>query len=402
MIEKYRDWYNQNFTDEKYLAMLDYMGQAYNCIPKFRVAETPFFVPDILKERMVEACDLIQDVIVRADFKEKTEKAIQNEKILVPNEDAHTSFLQMDFAVCLDENGDPYPNLIEVQGFPSVYFLQLLASQSFRKFFDIPDNLSANLNNYTEQQYIEMLRTLIVADHDPREVVLLEIDPENQTTQIDFAGTEHHLGVPTVCISKVVQKGKKLYYKDTDGSEIQIKRIYNRVIFDELYQKKGFSPGFDMTKEVEVEWAGHPNWYNRISKYTLPLLNNKYVPDCFFLHECEQYPDDLENFVLKPLYSFAGSGVELDLTKKMLDRIKDRENYILQRKVVYEPIIKTPDNDPVKVECRMLMLWLPGEPRARIVNNLSRLSKGKMIGVKYNKNKTWVGGSVGFFERDYQ
>jgi hypothetical protein len=402
MIEKYRDWYNQNYTDEKYQAMLDYMGKAYNAVPKFRVAETPFFIPNILKERLIEACDLIQDVIVQPDFKDKTAGSISNPKYFVPNEDAHTSFLQMDFAVCLDENGDPYPNLIEVQGFPSVYFLQLLAAQSFRKFFDIPSTLSANLNDFTEEDYVEILRKLIVADQDPKEVILLEIDPENQTTQIDFAGTEHHLGVKSVCLSKVIKRGNKLYYKDDNGAEVHIKRIYNRVIFDELYDKENFTPGFDMTKEVDVEWAGHPNWYNRISKYTLPFLKNKYVPDCHFLHECGKYPEDLENFVLKPLYSFAGSGVELDLTKDMLNKIKDPDNYLLQRKVSYEPVIKTPDNDPVKVECRMLMLWLPGEPRARIVNNLSRLSKGKMIGVKYNKNKTWVGGSVGFFEREHQ
>jgi hypothetical protein len=72
--------------------------------------------------------------------------------------------------------------------------------------------------------------------------------------------------------------------------------------------------------------------------------------------------------------------------------------YILQKKVKYADIIETPDG-PAKTEIRMMYLWKPGAPRPILVTNLARLSKGKMIGVRYNADKEWVGGTVAFFEQ---
>ena len=397
MIQKYRDWYNAQFTLERYNEMLDDISEAYNHRPIFRVAETPFFVPTILKERLIEACNEIQETILRPDFKELSQGALYSPDITVPNEDDHTTFLQMDFGICKDDKGDPMPQLIEVQGFPSVYFFQFLLSKAFRKYFNIPDELNANFNGMSPDEYVQLLHEIIIGDENPKNVVLLEIEPEKQTTQIDFWGTAHHLGLKVLCLSKVIKRDKKLFYLDEAGDEVEIKRIYNRVIFDELHSRPDFVPGFNLTDEIEAKWVGHPNWFNRISKYILPLLKSKYVPECFYLDKLEQYPDDLENYVLKPLYSFSGTGVELHVTKEMLDAVQDKSNYILQRKVTYDRVIKSP-NEPVKVEIRMLMLWKDGDPRAQIVNNLARLSKGEMIGVKYNKDKDWVGGSVAFFE----
>lgn len=238
---------------------------------------------------------------------------------------------------------------------------------------------------------------IIVGDSDPKNVVLLEIEPELQNTYIDMLSTSVELGIPVVCVTQVIKKDKTLYYTDASGQEVEIRKIYNRVIFDELYQRDDLEMQFSFTDELDVEWIGHPNWFYRISKYLMPFLKNKYVPETVFLHEFKEVPEDLENYVLKPLFSFAGAGVIIDVTKDDIEKIKDKANYILQRKVTYEPVLKSP-NEPVKVEIRMLMVWPKNEERPFVVNNLVRLSKGKMIGVKYNKDKDWVGGSVGFHE----
>jgi hypothetical protein len=122
------------------------------------------------------------------------------------------------------------------------------------------------------------------------------------------------------------------------------------------------------------------------------------VPETHFLHTLPKYPDDLEHYVLKPLYSFAGMGVKINITRKDLDEVTDKHNFILQKKVKYEPIIQTPNPaEPVKCEIRMMLIWEKGAARPVLVNNIVRLSKGEMIGVRFNKDKDWVGGTVGFF-----
>ena len=106
----------------------------------------------------------------------------------------------------------------------------------------------------------------------------------------------------------------------------------------------------------------------------------------------------MENYVLKPLFSFAGQGVIIDLTADDLKKIRDPENWILQRKVKYADVIETPDI-PAKVEIRIFYFWKDGEARPVPTQNLARLSKGKMIGVRYNQDREWVGGSIAFFEK---
>jgi hypothetical protein len=398
MIQDIRNEYNKKFTPEKYRGMLDHISQKYNHKPPFRIAETPVFVPDILKKRLIEACDDINAVICQPNFKEITTEAIRHPMLRVPGEDYHTRFLQMDFGICLDENGDPFPQLIEVQGFPSLYFFQDVLATAYRKFFEIPRELTVHVNDLNREDYIGLLHDIIVGDSDPKNVVLLEIEPELQNTYIDFLGAADYLGIKVLCITKLKKDGRRLYYLDDSGKDVTIHKIYNRVIFDELDRRRDLNLEFSFGDEVDVEWVGHPNWFFRISKYTMPLIKSKYVPECYYLDQLESYPDDLSNYVLKPLYSFAGSGVRLDISARDLDGISDRHNYILQRRVKYEPVIKSP-NEPVKCEIRILMLWNKDETKATIVNNLIRLSKGAMIGVKYNKDKDWVGASVGFFSR---
>ena len=396
MFSEFRQQYNREFSPEKYSAFIETIKNTFHHTPPFRIAETPIFIPDLLKQRLEEACQEINKVICQPNFKELTRDAIKHPSLQVPGEEYHTRFLQMDFGICYDENGELIPQLIELQGFPSLYFFQDLLAKSYRQHFDIPPHLVSHLSGMSSKAYIALLKEMIIGDHDPREVILLEVEPEKQNTYIDFLGAEEHLGIKVLCISKLKKRSNKLYYLDDTGKEVPVKRIYNRVIFDELRLRDDIQREFYFQDEVDVEWVGHPNWFFRISKYTMPLLKSKYVPDCFYLNQLEVYPEDLNNYVLKPLYSFAGSGIQLDISSGDLDAIQDRENYILQKKVRYEPVIETP-GDPAKCEVRMLMLWEHGQPSARIVNNLVRLTKGAMVGVKYNKDKDWVGASVGFF-----
>ena len=397
MIRPYRTAYNHHFTQPKYEAFLEDIYAEFGHVPSFRISETPVFIPRILKERLLEACEGFLSVINGPNFKEMTTEALALESSEVPAEDYTSRFIQFDFGICQDENGDPIPKLIELQGFPSLYFYQDFLAQKYIQHFDLPDRLHVHLNGLNSRQYIDLLRQEIIGDSNPKEVVLLEIEPEKQVTQIDFLCAERALGLKVLCITKIKKEGKSLYYLSEDGSKIQIKKIYNRVIFDELLKRPDLNREFYFKDEVDVEWVGHPNWFFRISKYTMPLLEGPYVPKSYYLNRLEKYPDLIENFVLKPLYSFSGAGVELHLNTQMLDAIKDKHNYILQEKIKYHPIIETPDT-PAKCEIRMMCLYNTRDKKTRVINNLVRLSKGEMVGVRYNRDKDWVGSSVGFFE----
>jgi hypothetical protein len=398
MIKPVRQAYNQAFSPERYQAFLakidaDLPGQL-----DFRVAETPVFVPKVLTNKILQACDDIIKVITQENFKTLTEHAIPAGQ-RVPNEDDHTQFMAVDFAVCTDETGELTPQLIELQGFPSLYGFQPYVASLFRTTYPIPDNLSHLFTVGSNAEYIEQLRQMMVGDCQPEEVILLEIYPEKQKTRVDFVLTEKYLGVAPVCLTKIKKDGRALFY-EKDGSLVRIKRIYNRLIFDDLQNFPDLKTDFHLTDDVDVEWVGHPNWFFRISKYTLPLLKSPFIPASYYLSDLKEYPGDLENYVLKPLFSFAGSGVKLTITAADIDAIPadQRDGYLLQRKVKYEPVIQSPDG-LVKCEIRMLFIWPKGADKPTLLTNLSRLSRGEMIGVNFNKNKDWVGGSVCFFEK---
>lgn len=397
MILKYRKAFNENFTQEAYEALLKETNEKFNYTPKFKIAETPVFIPNQLRTRLIEACDDIMKVINQPNFKALTEGAFFDESMRVPNEDDHSKFIQFDFGICLDENGEPTPKLIELQGFPSLYSYQDLLGKLYKKHYNLPEHLTIHPLGISSEEFIEKLRTEIVGDTDPKQVILLEIEPEKQATAIDFFCTEAVLGIKILCISKLIKKGKQLFYLDENGKEIRVLKIYNRIIFDELDQRIDLKREFYFQDEVDVEWIGHPNWFFRISKYTMPLLKGDYVPKSYYLDKLENIPNDLENYVLKPLFSFAGAGVEIHVTREMIEGITNKSNYLLQEKVAYHPIVETLDI-PAKCEIRMMLLHNKKTNTTEIVSNLMRLSKGEMIGVKYNKDKTWVGGSVGLFE----
>jgi len=395
MIKELRQRFNKDFSKEKYEA---YMAKLENLHPgalDFRNAETPVFVPKEFTEKMLGACEDIIDVIVDPKFISLTERGIPA-NVKVPNESGHAQFVVFDFGICENEKGELEPQLIEMQGFPTLYAFQAFHSELTAEYANLPSNFSSYLNGYTKETYLQLLKEIIVGDLPPENVILLEIFPEQQKTRIDFYCTEQLLGISTVCLTRLTAEGNKLYY-DHNGVKTQVKRIYNRLIFDDLQKQEGLGNVVDLTKDYDVEWVPHPNWFYRISKFTLPFIHNPYVPKTYFLNELKQIPGDLENYVLKPLFSFAGMGVVIDVTQADIDAVQDPGNWILQRKVKYADVIETPDI-PAKAEIRLFYFWKNDWERPVAVHNLARLSKGKMIGTRYNKNKEWVGGNVAFFE----
>ena len=314
----------------------------------------------------------------------------------VPNETSHPIFMAVDFAIC-EVDGRLTPRLIELQGFPSLYGFQIFLLRCMRHAFPaIPANWDSFFHGLNERSYTDLLRRVILADSKPENVILLEIEPEKQNTRIDFVCTETLLGVAPVCLTEVTRRGRELFYQ-RDGREVRIERIYNRVIFDELLRRPDLSFGFNFQHEIDVTWVGHPNWYFRISKHSLPFLKTKHTSRVFF---ADKFPpnESLANYVLKPLYSFAGLGVDLKPTPEKVAALPDPRAWILQERVNYAAFVPTVDGPRSKAELRMMFLW-PENGEPLLVNNLVRMSQGAMMGVKFNKNKTWVGSSIALHRR---
>jgi hypothetical protein len=396
MVAALRENFNANFTAEQYAHFLSNLDSYHPGAIEFRVAETPIFIDKSFTQKMIDACESIVDVITDPSFKTITARSIPAAEN-VPNENGFCHMIAFDFGICTNANNELEPQLIEMQGFPTLFAFQVLYPQVVKNHFNIPANYSQYLGNYNKESFLQDYRQILLGNHQPEEVILLEIKPETQKTRIDFYCNEDYTGIKPVCITNLIQDGKKLFYRQGDKI-MPVKRIYNRVIFDDLHaQKENLGNFVDITQDLDVEWVPHPNWFYRISKFTLPLLRHPYIPPTYYLNELKQVPADLENYVLKPLFSFAGQGVVIDVGAADIAAIKDPENWILQKKVRYADVIPTPDG-PAKAEIRIMYLWQEGWARPKAAINLARLSKGKMIGVRYNKDKTWVGGSVAFFE----
>jgi hypothetical protein len=397
MQKELRKKFNENFTEEKYAAYQTEVDSIYPGKLDFRNAETPLFIPKEFKYKMLNACEDIIDVIVAPNFNELTNRSIPDD-VRVPGPENKPEMIVFDFGICQNPKGEYEPQLIEMQGFPTLFAFQQYHAEYTAKYADLPSNYSSYLNGYNKETSLQLLKDVIVGNHIVEDVILLEIYPEKQKTRIDFEATRKLLGVQTVCLTELKADGANLYYIKSNGDKQYIKRIYNRLIFDDLQQQEGLENIIDLKQDYAVEWVPHPNWFYRISKFTLPFIDNPYVPETFFLNEITT-PVNLDEFVLKPLFSFAGMGVVIDVTQADIDKITDPENWILQRKVNYAPIIETMD-EPAKAEIRLFYFWKKEWQRPIAVHNLARLSKGKMIGTRYNKDKTWVGGSIAFFEND--
>jgi hypothetical protein len=399
MIETARNAFNESFSIEKYENMIQEIHNEFPDTLDFRVAESPIFVDSNLKIKLLTACNDIIAEIQKSDFREKTQRAIPTE-YLVPDENENSDFLAIDFAICKDKEGDFEPQLIELQGFPSLFAYQSYLASKYKKHFSIQKNTSEFFNRLNTISYQQEMKNFLLGSEKVENTILLEIFPDKQKTRLDFALTEKFWGIKPVCYTKIKQSGKDLYYEQ-NGKKIEIKRIYNRLIFDDLDRNfKDLKPSFDIRSEINAQWLSHPNWFYRISKFSLPLLKSKFIPESIYLSDLKSLPDDLENYVLKPLFSFAGAGVKIELKKEDFENISNPEDYLLQRKIQYDPCIKDTEGKLIKTEIRMLFIWPKGHKKPKLVTNLARLSRGKMIGVDFNKNFDWVGGSVGFFENN--
>jgi hypothetical protein len=390
-----RERFNADFTPEKYVALLRCVNETEKWPADFRVSETPIFLTREFSNEVQCAAKEIVDLTRTPEFVRHSRSAIPKE-LEVPNESAHPNFLVVDFGIC--HVGDRLvPRLIELQAFPSLFGFQWLLLGCMRKNYPaIPMSWTSSFGGINDNAYLQLLMQAIIADADPKNVVLLEIEPEEQKTRVDFAATESMLGIRSVCVTEVKKRGRELFY-DRDGTETRIDRIYNRVIFDELIRRNDLDLNFRFQDELDVKWIGHPNWYFRISKHSLPFLKTEHTSPAFF---ADQFPADekIDKYVLKPLYSFAGLGVDMDPTREKLAALKDPHQWILQRKVEYAAFVPTVDGPKSKAEIRMMFIWPEEDRRPTLVNNLVRMSQGKMMGVDFNKDKTWVGSSIALHE----
>ena len=390
MIPSYRHSFNANFTDEKYERLRREMAARCGMEIPFALCETPCFFPRALVERIGEdGKALIHQLVNNPKYRARSESSIPA-NFRVPNEAANPMFIQVDFGLVRDGSGELQPKLVELQAFPSLYAYQPILSQAYMDVFGLDPKLKYFLSGLNAASYKKLLTDAIVAGHDPANVVLMEVHPEEQKTRPDFLLTEKLLGIRTVCITKIRKQGKRLFYEE-NGKQVPIERIYNRTIVDEL-ERKGIALPFDFRDDLEVEWAGHPNWYFRISKYSIPYLKHPSVPRTWFLDQLTEVPADLENFVLKPLYSFAGLGVVIAPSRADIDAIPaaKRGEYILQERLNFTPVVETPFGE-TKVELRLMYVWLD---ELRPVLTIVRMGRGLMMGVDHNKNMKWVGSST--------
>ncbi len=397
MIPEVRASFNSSFDESHYQALLEDMKTRFDEAAGFRISETPVFISKEAKEMIFSACDAIIEQIGKLDFYALREKYIPEDlRSDTPLEDPH--FLAIDFGMCVGDNGKIVPQLIELQAFPSLFLYQNYLGAAYRKFYPaVPiDRFDYLFSEMTAPAYLEKMRRVILGPQPAENVILLELFPEKQKTRIDFWATKKALGIEVVCVTRILKEGRQLFY-EKDGKKVRIRRIYNRLIQDDLLQYPDLELPFRFNEDLDVNWISHPDWFNLISKSIMPRLQHEYIPTSYYLDE-RPGNLDLQNYVLKPLFSFAGKGVELNPTESMLAAIRDKQNYILQQKVEYAPLVKCPDGSYSKVELRILYAKEDEEEHLQPVINLARMGKGKLINVSHATDATWIGSSVCYFE----
>ena len=387
MIERLRRAFNGAWSEAAYEDLKAGLVAEAGCPISFRVCETPVFLRADLRDAMVAGALEIWEQLLTPERLEHSKAAVPP-AFDMPGTDAHPLFAQADFAIARE--GDKLvPRLIELQGFPSLYGFQFVQNRMLRDRLRPREDLECLFSGLDEEGYLRAVGEAILGGLAAQNVVLLDIDPRSQGTYPDFRVTEKLFGIRPVAPCEVTKRGRELWY-ERDGNATRILRIYNRLIVDELVATGATLP-FDFRDDLDVQWAGHPNWFFRWSKHSLPGLRHPLVPEALLLSELDRVPSDLENWVLKPLFSFSGLGVQVDVTRADLERVPaaNRASTMLMRKVEYAPAVLSPTGEWSRVEIRIMFLWRDGRPKA--MTTLARLSQGPMMGVKYNKDKTWVG-----------
>jgi hypothetical protein len=390
-----RSKFNADFTPEKYATLVRCVNETEKWPADFRISETPIFLTREFTDEVTGAANDVIALTRTSEFAQHAASAVPKQ-LEVPNESEHPNFHVVDFAICAE--GDRLvPRLIELQAFPSLFGFQLLLLGCIRKAYPvIPRQWTSSFGGIKDDAYLDLLRRTIIAESDPENVILLDIEPEKQKTRVDFAATEKLLGIRSVCVTKIRKHERQLFY-ERDGREVRIERIYNRAIFDELIRRPDLNLSFRFQDDLDVTWVGHPNWYFRISKHSLPFLKTEHTSPAFF---ADEFPADdrIDNYVLKPLYSFAGHGVDMDPTREKIDALENPHEWILQKKVDYAAFVPTVGGQKSKAEIRMMFVWPENDHDPTLVNNLVRMSQGKMMGVDFNIDKTWVGASIALHE----
>ena len=392
MIPALREAFNRDFRPETYHKFLRSLEASAGAPIGFRVCETPCFLPKALLDQMAEyGRELVLQLVNNPQYQRASDVTVPA-RYNVANESPRPMFLQVDFGLVRNPAGELEPKLVELQAFPSLYEYQPVLAQQYMESYALPADLGIYLGGHDQKTYQRQLRELIVAGHDPENVILLEVQPEKQKTLCDFLVTRKELGIAIVDILTLKKRGAHLFYQK-DGRDIPVHRIYNRCIADEL-ERKGIELPFDITEPLAVEWAGHPNWYYRLSKFSIPYLKHRCVPRTWLLDSNSRVPADNENYILKPLYSFAGSGIRFNPRQEDVDAIprEQRQQYMLQERMHFEPVIATP-HGPTQAEIRIMYVWPEGGELTAVLP-LLRMGRGIMMGVDHNRDLEWVGGSA--------
>lgn len=406
MIPSYRQDFNRRYRPELYAKLLSSLDAATGTHIEFRVAETPCFFPLELIDRAASiGIDLTHQLVQNPAYQTASLAAIPA-AYRMPDDSSHPHFMTADFGLVRSPSGKLEPMLVELQAFPSVFGYQSVLSETYRETFQLDESLDYFLGGHTETSFWKLLANVVLGGHDPENVILSEVDPYSQKTLPDFLITAQRLGIAIVDIAELVRveqpgRAAKLHRRDGDRL-IPVHRIYNRAIVDELIRRDIHLP-FDYREPLDVEWAGHPNWYFHISKFSIPYLDHPAVPPAVFLSDWmdgqarERLPANKDSLILKPLFSFAGKGIEFGPSDELLASIppEQRGNYLLQERVRFEPVIETPCG-PTQAEIRILYLWPDGGDLDPVLS-LIRLGRGKMMGVDHNRDQEWVGGSAAFF-----
>jgi len=392
MIKSLRQQFNASWSEPAYRDLLARLEAHAGAAPGFPISETPCFFPrSLMDELSATGLELVGQILDNPAARTAALSAVP-ERFRGANAEERPTFLQVDFGLVRGASGAIEPKLVELQAFASLYGFQLAVAEAYRDAFALGSSLGLYLGGLDAARYRALVGQALLNGHDPKQVVLMEIEPRKQKTWPDFAMTEQKWGVRAVDTSEIEREGRRLFYQ-RDGQRTPIARIYNRVIPDELERKNVPLP-FDYRDDLDVEWAGHPSWYFQISKFSIPWLKHRSVPETRFLHEIDRLPANRDGYLLKPLFSFAGGGIIFAPTDAQIAAIPadQRSNYILQERIQFEPVIQTPEG-PTQAEIRIMYVRV-GE-RFQPVLPLIRMGRGKMMGVDHNKGMRWVGASAG-------
>lgn len=397
MDAAYRAAFNRAWTPQLYGRYRSRLEAALGPIP-FALAETPLFVTPELRDSLTKSSTEIVQQLARPALLQELMKVIPS-KYETPGMDALPNCVQVDFAITPAPGGGLEGKVVELQAFPSGYAMMTFFADAWAAELQAVPGLEGDWSCFVlpREQGMKLMRDTILGGEPPEAVALVDFEPQLQKTVPDFVATERLFGVEAVCATELVKQGRRLFRRK-GGRLVQVRRIYNRMVFDELEQK-GYQLPFEWNEPLDVTWCSHPNWYWPWSKYSLPFLQHPAVPKATFLSEVKTLPTDLSRYVLKPLFSYAGSGVVIDVKPEDIARVpvEQRRGWVLQEKITYAPAIRAPDGSEVKAEVRVMLLRPPDAPALTPAIHLVRLSRGKMLGVDQNKGLSWVGGSVGLW-----